>query len=132
MLWTFWDALGLGSFVVGTGAQLYMQHQPMSVFLMGALLTGIGGGMLRDMLAQRIPVILRRDIYALAGLAGALVLWYMLLFGLNELLAMAVSLSLVVSIRMVSAKYQLQIPVPGGRAHDSSEQTVSFPPIRRK
>ncbi len=131
MLWVFWDALGLGAFVVGIGAQLYVQQHSMGVFFMGSLLTGIGGGMLRDILAQRIPVILRKDIYALAGLSGALVLWVMLSIGLSEILAMMISLSLVVGIRMISVKYQLHIPVPGGREQET-DQTASFPPVRRK
>ena len=36
------------------------------------VLTGIGGGMVRDLLVQEIPIVLRREIYAVAGLAGAL------------------------------------------------------------
>ena len=103
MLWTFWDALGLGAFVVGVGAQLYTLQYPMGVFLMGSVLTGIGGGMLRDILAQRIPVILRRDIYAVAGLVGALGLWFLLGTGMHAILAMAIALAVIVGIRMVSA-----------------------------
>lgn len=131
MLWTFWDALGLGAFVVGVGAQLYTLQYPMGVFLMGSVLTGIGGGMLRDMLAQRIPVILRRDVYAVAGLVGALGLWFLLGTGMHAILAMAIALAVIVGIRMVSAKYQLNIPVPGGRERDM-EKTMPFPPIRSK
>ncbi len=132
MLWTFCDALGLGAFVVGIGARLIASQQPMGVYLMGTLLTGIGGGMLRDLMAQRIPVILRRDIYALAGLAGALMLWFMLKVGMNSLFATVFSLCLIVGIRMISVAYQLQMPVPGGRPDQASQYTVSFPPVKPK
>ena len=132
MLWTFCDALGMGAFVVGIGARLVANNYPMGVFLMGTLLTAIGGGMLRDLLAQRIPVILRRDIYALAGLAGALLLWVLLKAGCNPLLAMGVSLFVIVGIRMVSVVYQLQVPVPGGRPQQAPDYTVSFPPVKPK
>jgi len=132
MLWTFCDAIGLAAFVVGIGTQLIAQHQSMGVYLMGTLLTAIGGGMLRDLLAQRIPVILRKDIYALAGLAGALMLWPMLKAGINNLLAMIFSLCFIVGIRMISVYYQLQAPVPGGRPDQEMEYTISFPPVLHK
>jgi uncharacterized membrane protein YeiH len=129
LLWTFLDAVGLGAFVVGIGARLFAQHYPMGVFLLGSLLTAIGGGMLRDLMAQRIPVILRRDIYALAGLAGALLLYAMLRVQFNVILSMSLSLCLIVGIRMVSTIYQLNMPVPGDALTDVTDNTLSFAPV---
>jgi uncharacterized membrane protein YeiH len=75
---------------------------------MGSLLTVVGCGMLRDLLAQRIPVILQKDIYALSGLVGALLLWLLMKSGVGSLPSMAVSLCLVIGIRMMSAVYQIR------------------------
>ena len=71
VLW--FDAVGLAFFAV-SGTQTALVHglDPAMAALLG-MLTGIGGGMLRDILANEIPAVLRADLYALAALAGAAV-----------------------------------------------------------
>lgn len=65
------DALGLGLFaVVGTEKALDFGLHPVMAALLG-MLTGIGGGVTRDLLLTRVPVVFQSDIYALAALAGA-------------------------------------------------------------
>lgn len=65
------DAAGLGLFAVaGTHKALAFGVNPFVSALLGVL-TGIGGGVLRDLLVNEIPVVLRADLYALAALAGA-------------------------------------------------------------
>ncbi len=65
------DAAGLGLFAVaGTQKALAFGVQPLASALLG-MLTGIGGGVLRDLLVNEIPIVLRADFYALAALAGA-------------------------------------------------------------
>ena len=65
------DAAGLGLFSVsGTQKALALGLNPLIAALLG-MLTGIGGGMLRDLLVMEIPIVLRKDLYALAALAGA-------------------------------------------------------------
>jgi uncharacterized membrane protein YeiH len=65
------DAVGLATFAV-SGAQkaLVFGLNPLMAALLG-MLTGIGGGMLRDALVVQIPTVLRAELYAVAGLAGA-------------------------------------------------------------
>jgi uncharacterized membrane protein YeiH len=65
------DAAGLAVFAV-TGAQKALQYgldAPMAALL--GMLTGIGGGMARDVLLREIPIVLRAELYAIAALAGA-------------------------------------------------------------
>jgi uncharacterized membrane protein YeiH len=65
------DAAGLGLFAVaGTEKALAFGVNPFVSALLG-MLTGIGGGMVRDLLVNEIPIVLRADLYALAALAGA-------------------------------------------------------------
>src|SRR6476661_1606028 len=65
------DAAGLGLFAVaGTQKALAFGVNPFVAALLG-MLTGIGGGVLRDLLVNEIPIVLRADLYALAALAGA-------------------------------------------------------------
>jgi uncharacterized membrane protein YeiH len=71
VLW--FDAIGLASFAVsGAGKALVYGINPLMAALLG-MLTGIGGGMLRDVLVTEIPTVLRADLYASAALAGAAV-----------------------------------------------------------
>ena len=68
------DAVGLGLFaVIGAGKAIDYGINPLMASIMG-MLTGIGGGMMRDVLAGEVPFVLRSDLYALAALAaGAIV-----------------------------------------------------------
>lgn len=75
------DAVGLATFAVsGTQKALAFNVHPIAAALLG-MLTGIGGGMLRDLLVNEIPVVLRADLYAVAALAGAVVVVAGHLFG---------------------------------------------------
>jgi uncharacterized membrane protein YeiH len=68
------DAAGLALFAVsGTQKALSYGINPLVAALLG-MLTGIGGGMLRDLLVREIPVVLRADLYALAALSGAAIM----------------------------------------------------------
>jgi uncharacterized membrane protein YeiH len=65
------DAAGLSFFAVaGTQKAVEFGLSPVMAALLG-MLTGIGGGMMRDMLLAEIPQVLRSDLYAIAALAGA-------------------------------------------------------------
>jgi uncharacterized membrane protein YeiH len=69
VLW--FDAIGLAFFAVaGSQKALAYGLNPVMAALLG-MVTGIGGGMLRDVLVNQIPTVLRADLYALAALAGA-------------------------------------------------------------
>jgi uncharacterized membrane protein YeiH len=67
------DAAGLALFAVsGAGKALAFDAGPVAATLLG-MLTGIGGGMVRDILVMEIPTVLRTELYALAALIGAAV-----------------------------------------------------------
>ena len=67
------DAAGLALFAVaGTQKALAFGLNPVMAVLLG-MLTGVGGGMMRDLLLAEIPTVLRADLYAMAALAGATV-----------------------------------------------------------
>src|SRR5690349_23806014 len=75
------DALGLGLFAV-TGATKALQFGlgPVQAILLGTI-TGVGGGMLRDMLLREVPTVLREGLYAIPALLGATVLVVAQAFG---------------------------------------------------
>ena len=108
----FWmDALGLGAFTV-IGIQIaYEQVRDASFFLLvfvGAV-TGVGGGVLRDLMAQEVPYIFKKHVYASASLAGSLLcagLWPWL----GSMGAMLTGLVSVVLIRCLATHYHWNLP----------------------
>jgi uncharacterized membrane protein YeiH len=73
----FFDALGLGVFTA-VGVNMALQQPVTSAFIAITIgvTSGIGGGIIRDILAQEIPLIFRKEVYAMASIAGAIVLVY--------------------------------------------------------
>ncbi len=107
----FADALGLALFAI-SGAQVAEKAacQPLVVVLMGTL-TGAGGGVLRDLLSAKVPLILRQDIYASAAIAGIIV--YLLLRALRAptAAAFAAGFVTVAATRLAAITYELKLPV---------------------
>lgn len=105
------DSLGLGIFtVVGIRiAYRYVEAPNLFLLVFVGTVTGVGGGLLRDIMAGDTPYIFVKHIYACASLAGALVCgggWTIL----GELPAMLLGMSLVVVIRILSAHYRWNLP----------------------
>ena len=105
------DATGLGIFTVvgvNTGIQHGYEHELFLLMFLGTL-TGVGGGLLRDILAGEPPSILVRHIYACASIGGALsYIWAGRHLG--SLPALILSPTLVVLIRILAARYRWNLP----------------------
>ena len=72
-------------------------------------ITGVGGGILRDIMAGQTPAVLKKHVYACASIAGA-VCYVSLLNLLDNDLSMIVSALLVVIIRILARKYRWNLP----------------------
>lgn len=67
----FFDSLGLGFFaVVGAHKALLLSHDVETAIVLG-MVTGVGGGLARDVILNRVPVVLQKEIYAVAALVAA-------------------------------------------------------------
>ena len=105
------DSVGLGIFaVVGVQAGILAGHGDNLFFIvfLGSV-TGVGGGVLRDVMAVTKPYIFVKHVYALAAIAGALVcalLWKILGSTLSMLLGTAV----VIALRLLAAKFKWSLP----------------------
>lgn len=106
------DAVGLGIFTV-TGVQVAIE----SGFKMNSILavclgviTGIGGGILRDVMLREIPFVLKKRIYALASIAGGVVYYnlYLADFGRTKSIILAVLVTFV--IRILATIFRLDLP----------------------
>jgi len=112
------DAGGLALFAV-SGAQKALDSHlgPATAMLLG-MLTGIGGGMLRDVLSAEVPVVLRGDIYAIAALAGAAVVVAGRVLGIHSTAVTLAGAALCFGLRLVSIRRGWQLPV--ARTHDGT------------
>jgi uncharacterized membrane protein YeiH len=112
------DAAGLGLFAVtGTQKALGYGLHPVMAPLLG-MLTGIGGGMLRDVLAAEIPSVLREDLYAVAALAGAVVVVIGHQLDLAPTMAAVLGAVICVCLRLFAIRRGWQLPV----AHATSNE----------
>lgn len=105
------DAIGLGAFtVVGIDTAIsvgFGQYRFLMLFM--GVITGVGGGMLRDMMICEIPSVLKKHIYAVASLAGGLCYVFLLEVS-NKSIALMISALLVVSIRIMARHYKWNLP----------------------
>ena len=106
------DAIGLGVFAV-SGARIGMEagfaDNAFLVTFLG-MTTAVGGGMIRDVLLQRIPFVLNKRVYAVAAIAGALTYWGIEVVFLNPVLAYAVGWLVTVTLRMLATIYKWNLP----------------------
>ena len=107
------DALGLASFTVtgaSAGFKLYPEL-PIFIVLLGTI-TAVGGGIIRDMLAQRIPSVLKEDVYALPSIIGGIV-YYLMVTSSWESMAVYGAFTVVLIIRLLAIKYNWSLPKVG-------------------
>lgn len=105
------DSIGLGVFtVVGVNTGImrgYMDHRFLLVFL--GTITGIGGGILRDMMAGVPPYVFVRHVYACASIVGALVCVYTYRV-IGAVPSMVLSFCVIIAIRYLAAHYRWNLP----------------------
>jgi|694.fasta_scaffold83817_4 uncharacterized membrane protein YeiH len=104
------DAIGLGAFVVvGTSVALDAGTSYFIAAVMGVI-TGVGGGVLRDVLARRTPIVLVGEIYAVAGLLGAAVQLGLREAGADTGVEIWCSLLVIVLVRAAAVRFGLHLP----------------------
>jgi uncharacterized membrane protein YeiH len=105
------DGAGLALFAVsGTQKALAFGLNPVMAALLG-MLTGIGGGMARDVLIAEVPTVLRSDLYAVAALAGAAVVVIADLLHFPSIAATIAGAALCFALRMIAIQRGWQLPV---------------------
>ncbi|WP_114748401.1 trimeric intracellular cation channel family protein [Pleomorphovibrio marinus] len=104
------DTLGIGFFtILGVEKSLSLGFRPEVAAIMG-MFSAVMGGVIRDTLTNEIPILFRKEIYASACLAGAVIYLLLNYFGLERDINLLVSISIVISIRIVAVKYKLSLP----------------------
>lgn len=105
------DAIGLGAFtVVGIDTTMkagFLDYQFLMIFL--GVITGVGGGILRDIMAGQTPAVLKKHVYACASIAGA-ICYVSMMNHCSKNLAMVLSACIVVVIRVLARHYKWNLP----------------------
>lgn len=105
------DAIGLAVFtIVGTEKAINVGVSASISVVMGVT-TGVFGGMVRDILAGEIPLILRKEIYATASLAGAIVFYVIFVIFEFETLAILTSFFVILILRLAAIKWDISLPI---------------------
>src|SRR4051794_27376162 len=105
------DAIGLGLFcVTGATKALDFRLGPVQAILLGAI-TGIGGGMLRDVLLRDVPTVLRQDLYAIPALVGAAILVIAQKSGATSPVFPALAVAVCVALRLAALRYGVNVPI---------------------
>ena len=106
------DAIGLGIFAV-SGARIGMEAGfADNIFLTTFLgtTTAIGGGMLRDVLLQEMPFVLKKRVYAVAAIVGALGYALLLRMGVNGVMAYALGMMATIAVRILATVFRWNLP----------------------
>ncbi|MDW6001724.1 TRIC cation channel family protein [Vibrio mangrovi] len=105
------DAIGLSVFVgIGVDKSLLYQESSLIAIIMGVL-TGCGGGIIRDILAREIPMILRSEVYATACIVGGIFHTTALQMGYDHKTAFLSGFASTLIIRLGAIRWHLSLPV---------------------
>ena len=115
------DAFGLAIFMaIGTSKALTLSNSPSVAIIMGVM-TGVAGGMIRDVLSAEVPLILRKEIYATAALCGSLAYIILNRLGLPDITCLAVSATATLLIRLAAITWGFSLPI--FKSKDDLEKT---------
>lgn len=104
------DTLGIAFFtVLGVEKALSLGMRPEIAAIMG-MFSAVMGGVIRDTLTNQIPILFRKEVYASACLAGAIVYLVLNSFLVPRDLNLLISIAVIIAIRLISMKYKLSLP----------------------
>ena len=104
------DAIGLGLFAVVGIEKTLAFHHPFWVAAIMGIMTGVAGGVLRDISIAEIPLIFRKEIYASACLACCLCYYLCMKLGIDQTINQIVTACIIVVTRVLAVKYGVGLP----------------------
>ncbi|MFA5859375.1 MAG: trimeric intracellular cation channel family protein [Elusimicrobiota bacterium] len=111
-LWiNVFDAIGLALFsITGAVAAMNAGLNFISVLLLGTM-SGIGGGVLRDVLANDVPLVFRKEIYALASITGIVGMWLLARIAMLRFsVCVMIGIAIVLAVRLWAVYYNISLP----------------------
>ena len=106
------DAIGLAAFTVMGTELAFTNGISSNVFLSVTLgvLTGVGGGLLRDILTETSPYIFKKHVYAVVAIFGALLYYLIRRYTNNTVLPSVTAMLFIIGIRLLATKYRWSLP----------------------
>lgn len=108
--WFVFDTLGLALFTIAGIQKSVAFGQPYWVAIIMGCITGAAGGVIRDIMLVREPVIFHKEIYAMASVAGGLAYWLTIHLDSSVELSAIISFTVTCVIRFLAVKYHLSLP----------------------
>jgi uncharacterized membrane protein YeiH len=107
------DAVGLGVFtVIGTSFAYSVFGLNFLAMAFAGMITAVGGGILRDVFVNEVPIVFIKELYASASFAGVVAFYLMLAAGIDFTIAAIPCIVLVTAIRVLAMKYNWNLPRP--------------------
>jgi uncharacterized membrane protein YeiH len=104
---------GLGVFATAGAFAALNAELPLTAVVILAMVTATGGGVIRDLLADRVPMVLRAEVNATAAGLGGVAVWALAPYSSG--LALIAGILVTAGVRAASAAFNIHLPVPGGR-----------------
>ena len=116
------DSIGLALFtVVGVGKSIALGYPFWVAIIMGSI-TGAAGGVIRDVFINEIPLIFRKEIYAMACVVGGMVYWMCDLIGIHSYGCQVAGGISVFVTRILAVKYNICLPILSGSAAEVEDK----------
>lgn len=109
LLITVLDTIGLSIFTVVGAEKAILLDKGILIVVISGMITAVGGGIIRDVLAGRIPEVLKSEVYASAAIIGSIIFYFLYQFVRVDL-AIYISIFITILIRAIAIKNRLSLP----------------------
>lgn len=109
----YFDAVGLGAFTITSMQMAYLVNSNYSaiLYIFIGFISGVGGGIIRDLLINNVPYILRKHVYASATIIGAIVYHFSRYYSsISEAILIPFSIGIIILIRIMAYHYKWNLP----------------------
>ena len=109
--WFLFDTLGLALFTIAGIQKTLIAGVPFWVAIIMGCITGAAGGVLRDVFVNEVPLVFRKEIYAIACIIGGIIYQICEFLGVGLELTVIITFLSVVVVRLLAVKYGISLPV---------------------
>ena len=109
--WFLFDTLGLALFTIAGIQKTLIAGFPFWVAIIMGCITGAAGGVLRDVFVNEVPLVFRKEIYAIACIIGGIIYQICEFLGVGLELTVIITFLSVVVVRLLAVKYGISLPV---------------------
>ena len=106
----YFELIGAVAFAISGAALGIRKGMDLFGVAMVGMTTAVGGGMIRDVLLQEMPFVLKKRVYAVAAIAGALSYWVLETLGMAPALAYGIGWAVTVSLRLMATVFRWNLP----------------------